>query len=96
MRKLSSSRRIRFNLSRTRSRVSGVIGAPDATEPTLVWACGKVQGKNTFGGYAQPVPFIGSFVTNNVGEKLFLVVAIAGPSNAEQLAVLNTCIERLK
>jgi hypothetical protein len=78
------------------TRVSGVVGAADAKEPSLVWVCGHVQGKNTFGGYAQPVPFFGSLVTETTGSKQFLVISIAGPSNDDQLAVLNACLERIK
>lgn len=60
------------------------------------WVCGKVRGKNTFGGYAQPTSFIGMLWTGRNGGRHFTLITIADPYAASELLVLNACIERLK
>ena len=73
--------------------LSDVLASVDATNgDALTWICGK----NPPGGYAQPTPFIGSIITETTGRRHFLVTAIAGPSNTEQLAVLQTCLAKLQ
>lgn len=74
--------------------VSEVIATEDVSGPALVWVCGKVRGKNSFGGYAQPTPFMGTFVTGKSGKRSFLTMVIAGPSDDEQLHVLETCLAK--
>lgn len=76
--------------------LSEVVAADEkAGDETMTWVCGKVRGKNTFGGYAQPVPFVGSIITEKTGKRSFLPIQIAGPSNSEQLAVLQLCLAKL-
>lgn len=58
--------------------------------------CGKVQGKNSLGGYAQPAPFIGSLVPTSSGAMMFLVLAIASSDPAEQARTLQACADALK
>lgn len=73
--------------------LSEVVTTPDKDNPSMTWVCGNVKGRNTFGGYAQPVPFLGSLVAQNNGEKVFLAIAIAGAAPAEQASVLATCLQ---
>lgn len=73
--------------------LSEVVTTPDNDNPSMTWVCGNVKGRNTFGGYAQPVPFLGTLVTQNNGEKVFLAIAIAGAAPAEQASILATCLQ---
>lgn len=72
------------------TRVANLMAATDDKEPSLIYVCGEVQGKNTLGGYAQPVMFLGALVTNNVGKRVFTVIAIAKTSGFN--AVAQQCI----
>ena len=67
---------------------------PDAAKPDecMIWVCGHVSRKNTFGGYAQPTPFLGAIVAN---KPLFVVISIAGPDASEQSATLQTCLSKM-
>lgn len=53
--------------------------------------CGFVRGKNTFGGYAQPTPFIGILADTKSGQRKFLPIAVAEPSPTSQLSILQMC-----
>ena len=57
--------------------------------------CGNVQGRNTFGGYAQPTPFMGMMIDNDTVGRKFITISIAGPTEAERYALLSTCLEAL-
>lgn len=79
------------------ARFTGLVASRDMEFPDpqfLGYVCGNVSGRNTFGGYAPATPFIGSLVVGGKG-KGFILISIAGPSNAEQLAVLTTCLDRM-
>ena len=58
--------------------------------------CGFVYGKNTYALHAQPTPFKGSLVTDMTGIEQFIVIAVAGPSAAEQQGVLEIHLSRLE
>lgn len=73
--------------------LSEVVTTPDNDNPSMTWVCGNVKGRNTFGGYAQPVAFLGTLIAQNNGERVFLPIAIAGASPAEQASVLATCLQ---
>lgn len=62
----------------------------------MTWVCGSVQGKNTFGGYAQPTPFMGALLDSPGQGRAFVVISIAGPTAAERLSVLQTCMSKME
>lgn len=75
------------------TRIGDLIAANDTDTAGLAYVCGKVSGRNTFGGYAQPTPFFGTLVDTNAGDKAFLVLSIAEPTSTSQAAVLKTCLK---
>lgn len=77
--------------------VSDVVAAKENVDgQTINWVCGKVRGKNTFGGYAQPTNFMGTILETAGSGRMFVVINIAGPSNEEQLRTLRTCLDKLR
>lgn len=82
-------------LDPTSTIVDSALAAEDPATPGLTWVCGQVRGKNGFGGYAQPTPFVGSLV-DNLGQRLFVVVGIADGSEGSQFAILQTCAGLIK
>ena len=73
-----------------------VIVSADPETADIAWVCGKIQGKNSFGGYAQPRSFIGAFGPTESGALMFMPVTIAEPTEKSELLVLQTCLERFK
>lgn len=65
--------------------ISKVMVAQDpAGPPQAGWACGQVQGKNTFGGYAQPKVFIVLFSTASMRDERIVAhirIATSAPEN---------------
>lgn len=74
-------------------RVTDLMAAEGELE--IVTVCGNVQGRNTFGGYAQPVPFMGHIVPTEAGEKVFIAMSVAEPTANSQQAVLKTCLSQM-
>lgn len=79
-------------LDPTSTIVSDVISVTKGKfEDTGATVCGMVRGRNTFGGYAPPTPFIGVLADTSARQRTFLPIAIADPSPTSQLAVLQMC-----
>lgn len=77
--------------------VSNVVAAKEFVDgQEVAWVCGKVRGKNTFGGYAPPTNFMGTLIATQPTKRMFVVLSIAGPSNAEQLQTLRACLDKLR
>ena len=72
------------------TRVSNLLAATHDDEPEFIYVCGDVQGRNGFGGYAQPTMFIGALVPNAEGIKKFAVITIAEQGGFS--AVAKHCI----
>lgn len=79
-------------LDPTSTIVSDVISVTKGKfEDTGATVCGMVRGRNTFGGYAPPTPFIGVLADTSARQRTFLPISIADPSPTSQLAVLQMC-----
>lgn len=78
--------------------VSNVVATDQMSKDgeVMTWVCGSVRGKNTYGGYAQPTPFIGALVNPSKGERTFLTIKIAEPNSSSRYAVLSACIEKIE
>lgn len=77
--------------------VSNVVAAKETVDgQEVAWVCGKVRAKNTFGGYAQPSNFMGTLISTEPSKRMFVVLSIAGPSDAEQLQTLRACLDKLR
>ncbi len=75
--------------------LSEVIAGP-AEGGELTYVCGNVRGKNTFGGYAQPTPFMGAIIQETTGRRSFMLMRIAEPDPAIQADLATLCLESLK
>lgn len=77
--------------------ISDVIAISDLTStPHMDWVCGNVRGKNSFGGYAQDTPFIGTIVNSPTHGRSFVLITIASSHPASQKAVLESCLEKME
>ncbi|TIV39595.1 MAG: hypothetical protein E5V99_04385 [Mesorhizobium sp.] len=56
----------------------------------VVSACGYVNAKNSYGGYAGQTPFVGVLATNTSDQRVFAVSGMGGTSN-ETTAVMMLC-----
>lgn len=61
---------------------------------TMTWICGKVRGRNTFGGYAQPVPFLGAIVESPVKGRTFITISIADARTS--VTTLQSCLVKMQ
>jgi len=72
-----------------------VVAATDPSISGMIWVCGMVAGRNSFGAVADFTPFMGSLVTERSGQEQFVLIALAGPQADEQERVLSTCLARM-
>ena len=79
------------------TRVSNVLAADNVVDgQAMTWICGNVQGRNSFGGYAQPVPFMGTFLNSPTKGRVYITMSIADNNPAAIYSVTSTCLERLR
>lgn len=61
----------------------------------VTWACGKVRGKNTFGGYAPDTWFFGTTMYRPDGSAFFLPMIIAKDA-AQSEGAVRMCLEKMQ
>lgn len=77
------------------TRITDLVAATDSKIEGLAYVCGKVSGRNTFGGYAQPTPFFGTLADTKSGDKAFFVISIADATAASQSVALRMCLKHM-
>lgn len=76
--------------------LSGVVANPDPKIAGTSWVCGKVSGKNGFGGYGEPSLFLGTLTLNGEGKEFFFLVDIAEDQGVATDRLLAVCLDKLK
>ena len=83
---------VRTKLLDPNSAIFGRIIAGKAEDKdSLIYVCGWVNAKNTFGGYGGNAPFIGSLVVAG-DASIFLPLAVAGDEIQRQ-GIVNMCFD---
>lgn len=74
------------------ARVSGIVAAHDPENRDFIHVCGRYQGRNGFGGYAQPAMFKGALTLLPEAKKAFLVFGLSDGTPAIEGAYLEQCL----
>lgn len=76
--------------------LSELLSAAEPTSTNMTWVCGSVRGKNGFGGFAQPSPFVAMIVNDQLTKRRIVQHLRISRDDREADIAIRICREKFE